>query len=96
MILHFSHMGLTDARTFIAPLGGTYRDEDQRRAQESAPRPTGKSSSLMPVASQALTAREAGSAGSATSSCQGVKIRGPSAVMATVCSKWAASDPSCE
>src|SRR4051794_7196780 len=28
--------------------------------------------------------------------CQGVRIRGPSAVMATVCSKWAARDPSRE
>ena len=31
-----------------------------------------------------------------SSSCQGVRIRGPSAVMATVNSKWAASEPSCE
>ncbi len=31
-----------------------------------------------------------------SSSCQGVRIRGPSAVTAIVNSKWAASVPSCE
>ena len=32
----------------------------------------------------------------AYSSCQGVRMRGPSSVTATVNSKWAASDPSAE
>src|SRR3954468_10030550 len=40
MILHFSHIGLTDARTFIAPR--SYRDnEKQRKAQETASRRKG-------------------------------------------------------
>src|SRR3954468_15574625 len=35
--LHFSHMGLTEARTFIAPLDLTYKQK-RRRAQETAER----------------------------------------------------------
>ena len=38
----------------------------------------------------------AGVAPLSTSSCHGVRMRGPSAVTATVCSKCAASEPSCE
>jgi hypothetical protein len=52
-----------------------------------------------------LTARSRVSAGRRTliyaaaralDSCQGVRMRGPSAVTATVNSKWAAREPSCE
>src|SRR5919107_446185 len=48
MILHFSHMGLTDARTFIAPRNReTYRtNEDRRGSPGDGSAPTGKSSSL--------------------------------------------------
>src|SRR5688572_18163703 len=48
MILHFSHMGLTDARTFIAPRDReTYRTtEDRRGSPGNGSAPTGKSSSL--------------------------------------------------
>src|SRR5919107_3969368 len=48
MILHFSHMGLTDARTFIAPRNReTYRTiEDRRGSPGDGSAPTGKSSSL--------------------------------------------------
>jgi hypothetical protein len=43
--LHFSHMGLTDARTFIAPGSGTYRNEDGQPDPGDGPAPTDKSSS---------------------------------------------------
>ena len=44
-----------------------------------------------------LTAlRDAYAARRASSRCHGVQILGPSGVTATVCSKWAASDLSCE
>src|SRR4051794_36201699 len=48
MILHFSHMGLTDARTFIAPRNReTYlTQEDRRGSPGNGSAPTGKSSSL--------------------------------------------------
>src|ERR687886_2762856 len=48
MILHFSHMGLTDARTFIAPKNReTYRTkEDRRGSPGDGSAPTAKSSSL--------------------------------------------------
>src|SRR5215207_11556135 len=48
MILHFSHMGLTDARTFIAPkIRETYlTTEDRRGSPGDGSAPTGKSSSL--------------------------------------------------
>src|SRR4029079_6132343 len=48
MILHFSHMGFTDARTFIAPKNReTYRTkEDRRGSPGDGSAPTGKSSSL--------------------------------------------------
>src|SRR5690348_11892582 len=49
MILHFSHIGFTEARTFIAP--DSYRLQDSRSSQESDGRatrrprgPTGKDS----------------------------------------------------
>src|SRR3954470_5627643 len=38
MILHFSHMGLTEARTFMAPQSIRYSRRQARGAQESAPR----------------------------------------------------------
>src|SRR3954465_12115774 len=49
MILHFSHMGFTDARTFIAPRNReTYRtNEDRRGSPGDGSAPTGKSSSLL-------------------------------------------------
>src|SRR3954462_10071854 len=48
MLLHFSHMGFTDARTFIAPRNReTYRTkEDRRGSPGDGSAPTGKSSSL--------------------------------------------------
>ena len=96
MILHFSHMGLTDARTFTVPKTYLFIEENRRGAQESAPcreQPRKVSSGASPI--QAAPA-VAGAPFSASARCHGVMIRGPSAVMATVCSKWAASDPSCE
>jgi hypothetical protein len=52
--------------------------------------------SMMPF--EAPPARDGGAAAqpSPFSRCHGVKIRGPSAVMAMVNSKWAASEPSWE
>src|SRR6478672_9429768 len=38
MILHFSHIGLTEARTFMAPQSIRYSRRKASGAQESAPR----------------------------------------------------------
>src|SRR3954451_7116607 len=97
MILHFSHMGLTDARTF------TLRDPPLNLEENALASPGDgsrayhprKISSRYPV-SQAACVVAWRTARSASSSCHGVRIRGPSAVIAIVNSKWAASDPSCE
>src|SRR4051812_49935014 len=88
MTLHFSHIGLTDGRTFMKPFGGTSRKEGRERAGALAARPARLANdSVRPGDYAALAARLA--------TCQGVRIFGPSAVMATVNSKWAASEPSC-
>ena len=96
MILHFSHMGLTDARTFTVPKTYLFIEENRRGTQESAPaedKPVKVSSGRWAL--QAAPAA-AGAPFADASRCHGVRIRGPSAVIATVCSKWAASEPSWE
>src|SRR3954467_9693539 len=94
MILHFSHMGLTEARTFTAPQSIRVKENRRRGPGDGqAPREQPeKISSRDQSCFGALTLFQAARA--ASSRCQGVRIRGPSAVIATVCSKWAASDPS--
>jgi hypothetical protein len=89
MTLHFSHIGLTEARTFIAPFG-TVSKRGPARSPGNGSTPTDKSS--RPQAEAAAGAELV----AGTSSCHGVRIRGPSAVIATVCPKWAASEPSWE
>src|SRR5881227_2697760 len=95
MILHFSHIGLTDGRTFMEPFGGESVKERAACAQAHASRATQQDSTVL--------RRPRGSGGVRyaaetwrPASCQGVRIRGPSAVTATVNSKCAASEPSCE
>src|SRR5439155_9163008 len=96
MILHFSHMGLTEARTFTRSaiyLGleriGSEAQETARRRENSQRR---LAAAYSPVLARSRSPHYAARA--ASSRCHGVKIRGPSAVIATVCSKCAASDPS--
>src|SRR5690349_11227687 len=109
MILHFSHIGLTDGRTFTlaslswlwvspssslspaleAASGRRYRAEDRHVAQNDCATSAAKHGSRADVA-QAAAARPS------PASCQGVRIRGPDAVTATVNSKCAASEPSWE
>jgi hypothetical protein len=89
MILHFSHIGLTDGRTFTE----TFRRDAQKeglRARRGTRDATSQNSSR-PGALGGYAAVVAW-----TSACHGVSTRGPSAVTATVNSKWAASDPSWE
>src|SRR3954466_4366956 len=83
MILHFSHIGLTDGRTFTE----TFRQDALKRGlrtRRGVRDATSQNSSQGVYA--AVLAR--------TSACQGVRTFGPSAVTATVNSKWAASEPS--
>ena len=85
MILHFSHIGLTDGRTFTE----TFRRDAQKeglRTRRGARDATSKSSSRSVYAAVLAC----------TSACHGVRTFGPSAVTATVNSKWAASEPSWE
>src|SRR5205085_9408103 len=91
MILHFSHMGLTEARTFTAPQSIRVKEKRRRGPGDGqAPREQ----------PEKISSRDQGrfwrvyAARAASSRCHGVRIWGPSAVIATVCSKWAASDPS--
>src|SRR3954453_10426534 len=94
MILHFSHMGLTEARTFTAPQ--SIRVKENRRRGPGDGQAPGEQAEEIRSRDQSsfgpLTLFPAARA--ASSRCQGVRIRGPSAVIATVCSKWAARDPS--
>jgi hypothetical protein len=120
MILHFSHIGLTEGRTFMFPFGWLYREEAQaglsaaaaivsvsrtHAKAERAPDATNQHSKGGAVRSpdpgvsdDAVRGAPRGSqaAARALDSCQGVRIRGASAVTATVNSKCAASEPSCE
>ena len=101
MTLHFSHIGLTDARTFIAPRIGNVSNEEtgacaQETAQRRPIRVAAAPGRLAVCARIVYTDAAAGWTPLSTTSCQGVRMRGPSPVMATVCSKWAASDPSWE
>jgi hypothetical protein len=87
MILHFSHIGLTDGRTFM----GAFRKEIEGGARRLTPRkarPTMVAATPEGISALGLAAQAA--------SCQGVRTRGPSAVTAIVNSKWAASEPSWE
>ena len=80
MILHFSHIGRTDGRTFMGPFGR----KSEGRAQAHAAQSATTNCSSVPVWNVCYA------------SCQGVSTLGPSAVTAMVNSKCAASDPSCE
>src|SRR3954466_7609872 len=94
MILHFSHMGLTEARTFTAPQSIRVKENRRRGPGDGqAPReqPEKISSRDQPCFGAFALCQ---AALAASSRCHGVRIRGPSAVIATVCSKCAASDPS--
>ena len=120
MTLHFSHIGLTDARTFMnlallskeVALGSQESDRrDRTRGPgDAAYRSAATPDRLMLAAAESPSARhqtltglrgqpaanpDAVLAASGQSfKCQGVRIRGPSAVTAIVNSKWAASEPS--
>src|SRR4051812_8140692 len=88
MILHFSHMGLTEARTFTAPQSTRGSKRDGSEAQETAKRRENSQRRLAAaVRSQAARQGRDQAARAACSKCHGVRIRGPSAVIATVCSK---------
>src|SRR5436309_1292691 len=93
MILHFSHIGLTDGRTFMEPFGGeSWRGA--RAHRRTRPRAT-QQDSTAPLAPGPLGGALRGAQAALTwrpYSCQGVRIRGPSAVIATVNSKCAASE----
>src|SRR3954462_479040 len=106
MILHFSHIGLTDGRTFMIPFGsvtgdvalgaaaGTpYQSRTPARTPDGAAR-TGHDSNP----GLAPRIRPGGAPGGYATpfSCHGVRTRGPSGVTAIVNSKCAASEPSCE
>jgi hypothetical protein len=104
--LHFSHIGLTDGRTFTLVslsswttfqwyLGVALETASDRRylAEEHTQRKT--------EALQAHTEILAGVGSQAAArppvaSCHGVRTLGPSGVIAIVNSKWAARDPSWE
>src|SRR6478735_2222446 len=103
MILHFSHIGLTDGRTFngslsdLVPATGLWlplRLPLPRRGVGAR----GRNSPLSATSdgsSEARVVRGAQAAAAlARCSCHGVSTLGPSAVIATVNSKCAASDPS--
>src|SRR3954452_10835510 len=97
MILHFSHMGLTEARTFMAPQSIGYSKRKAPGAQETAPRPLRPVKHSRGRPAEELAQRRLNQAARTSSArCQGVRILGPSDVIATVCSKWAAREPSCE
>src|SRR5487761_2032701 len=119
MILHFSHIGLTDGLTFMIPFrrwvpaarlwlplrpplpsrghasaqanGGsrTGRTPDGSNSEESATGPRAKGAgTAQPAVATGSPGAPTGRASGAR--CQGVRTRGPSAVAATVNSKWAA------
>ena len=108
MILHFSHMGLTDGRTFtVASLsyliyqflrcrsgdrfGPRYRTQERHAAQNFR-----ASGATCDGSRGAVIHRLYATARPLPTSCHGVRIRAPEAVMAIVNSKWAASEPSWE
>src|SRR4051812_7437447 len=111
MILHFSHIGLTDGRTFMGPFDWS----PTPRLWPPLWRPLPRRGTLLAArntprgAHRGMIAAAHGSAGARygpgwrfqaaarlPSACQGVRTRGPSAAIATVNSKWAAREPSWE
>ncbi|MEA2251695.1 MAG: hypothetical protein QOG70_1937 [Solirubrobacteraceae bacterium] len=115
MILHFSHIGLTDGRTFMIPFGSVtseagsgrrdgcrYRSRTSAHAHQQRVAPTFYDSKglgtacVRSVRYRSASPAPPGASSSPPSSCHGVRMRGPSAVIATVNSKWAASEPSWE
>src|SRR5947209_20073398 len=104
MILHFSHIGLTDGRTFtllfalvvticsvLQPGSGDRPGRRYRAAERAA-----QSRALRThpgILARWLRPGQAAAARPPPTSCQGVRILGPSAVTAIVNSKWAASEP---
>src|SRR5436305_6660245 len=107
MTLHFSHIGLTDGRTFMGPFDWNPATWLWPPLRQPLPRPDrclqqeialerahrGMIASAK-VPTGAVPAGQA--AARLPSTCQGVRTRGPSASIATVNSKWAASEPSWE
>ena len=109
MILHFSHMGLTDGRTFMFPFGcsssalalaavAAAATPARTLAQPEAP---GSSATKHPSKGDVSVSAPTGARWAAAqaaarlaSRCQGVRILGPCASTATVNSKWAANEPS--
>ncbi len=92
--LHFSHMGFTEARTFTTVRFSRDSPADPRSwagepyiaAQNDAERDPEMLAEGHPCQAAARSSFR----------CHGVRIRGPSAVTAIVCSKWAVRDPSWE
>jgi hypothetical protein len=103
MILHFSHIGLTDGRTFMIPFGFG-PDEAALETRAVAATTSRTECTLTPSRARARQRRIANAYGRMTgqaaawacASCHGVRTRGPAAVTAIVNSKWAASEPSWE
>ena len=114
MILHFSHIGLTEGRTFmlvslffsdirsVPQLGSgdrysrRYQAEECHAAQQTALRAHPLMLARAEIALGSVDFAPQAAARPLPASCHGVRIRGPSAVIAIVNSKCAASDPSCE
>src|ERR1700741_2054730 len=97
--LHFSHIGFTEARTFIAPV--VFLDNrTPAHPRSRAAGTNGPSGRTGKIARDGLRQTSGGHAPTQafaySSSCQGVRMRGPSAVTAIVNSKWAAREPSWE
>src|SRR5437763_5946117 len=106
MTLHFSHIGFTEGRTFTFALSYGCLQISQRRRlwrpfrsplprrgmAQSARRPYGRTTAILAGLLWPVVAYAA--ARPPPASCQGVRTLGPSAVMATVNSKWADSEPS--
>lgn len=112
MILHFSHIGFTDGRTFMIPFKRCLGPVPALAAAEAAAAATRMARTqghadarTVDDSKGALSAalRFGGEPGGRargqtafSPSCQGVRTRGPSAVTAIVNSKCAAREPSCE
>src|SRR3954447_14715027 len=97
MILHFSHIGLTDGRTFMIPFGLDSGEWLWLPVRPPLPNSRNDACSKKDALLSATTHGSSPQAAACLArSCQGVRIRGPSAVIAMVNSKWAAREPSWE
>ena len=92
--LHFSHMGFTEARTFTTVHFSRDSPADPRSwAGEpyiAAPKDAERDPEML------AEVRQSQAAARSSLRCHGVRILGPSAVTAIVCSKWAVREPSWE